>query len=77
MVLAGCSGNQGPLAWPEVMENIRNEFPDVRHLSTDKLYSWLEGPKRKSIILIDAREEEEFRISHISGAVNIPYKKDR
>ncbi len=71
----GCSGNQGPLTWPDIIKEIRNEFPDVRHLSTDELHSWLEGPKRESIILVDAREEEEFMISHISGAVNIPYKE--
>jgi rhodanese-related sulfurtransferase len=34
---------------------------------------WLSDIKRKSIFLIDARAKEEFQISHISGAKNIPY----
>ncbi len=66
--LAGYTGNQQSLAWPDILKEIRNEFPDVKHLSTDELHSWLENSKRKSTILVDAREEEEFRISHIPGA---------
>lgn len=30
---------------------------------------------KKSTIIIDLREEEEFRAEHIMGAINIPYEE--
>ncbi len=74
-MVSGCSNQETP-AWPEVIRDIRNRYPEVRQLRTDELYSWLKGPERKRIILIDAREKEEFQVSHISGAMNIPCNKD-
>lgn len=71
--MTGCSHNHEALTWPEVIRDIRNKYPDVKQLQTDELHSWLSGPKKKSIFLIDARAKEEFQISHISGAKNIPY----
>ncbi len=76
VTMSGCSHNQEALTWTEVIKNIRDKYPDVRQLQTDELYSWLTDPEREPIILIDAREKEEFRISHITGARNIPYKTD-
>jgi len=71
--MTGCSHNQEALTWPEVIRDIRNKYPDAKQLQTDELHSWLSGPQKKSIFLIDARAKEEFQISHISGAKNIPY----
>ncbi|MHC4268515.1 MAG: rhodanese-like domain-containing protein [Planctomycetota bacterium] len=75
VTMSGCSHDQEALTWPDVIRDIRNEFPDVKQLQTDELHSWLSNPKSKSIFLIDARAKEEFQISHISGAKNIPYNK--
>ncbi len=69
----GCSQNKETLTWAEVTRDIRNKFPDVKQLQTDELHSWLSGSISESIFLIDARAKEEFQISHISGARNIPY----
>ena len=74
--MSGCSFNQEALTWTEVLSDIRDKYPDVKQLGTDKLHSWLAGSKNGSIILIDARGMEEFRVSHISGSRNIPYDKD-
>ncbi len=71
----GCSHNQEALTWSEVIRDIRNKYPNVKQLKTDELHSWLSNPKSESIILIDARAKEEFQISHIPGAKNIPYNK--
>ena len=71
--MSGCSHNQETLTWSEVISDIRDKYPDVKQLRTDVLYSWLTDPKSKPTILIDARGMEEFRISHIKGARNIPY----
>lgn len=71
--MSGCSHNQETLTWVEVISDIRNKYPDVKQLQTAELQSWLSGPKKQSIFLIDARAKDEFQVSHISGAKNIPY----
>ncbi len=76
-IASGCSHNQEALTWSEVIRDIRNEYPDVKQLQTNELHSWLSGHKSESILLIDARAKEEFQISHISGAKNIPYNIKR
>ena len=74
--MTGCLHNQNVLTWVEVIRDVRNKYPDVRQLQTDELRSWLSGPNKKSIFLIDARAKKEFQISHISGAKNIPYRNE-
>ncbi|MBO1224132.1 MAG: rhodanese-like domain-containing protein [Candidatus Scalindua sediminis] len=74
--LVGCQDNQQDITWQEVIKNIRNKFPDVRHTSTDELYSWLADSKGGSVILVDARDKEEFQVSHIPGARHIPYNEN-
>ncbi len=75
-IISGCSHNQETLTWAEVISDIRDKYPNVKQLRTDELHSWLTDPKSESIILIDARGKEEFRVSYITGARNIPYDKD-
>jgi rhodanese-related sulfurtransferase len=74
--LIGCQDNKQGITWQEVIKNIRNEFPDVRHTSTDELNSWLADSRGGSVILVDARDKEEFQVSHIPGARNIPYNEN-
>lgn len=74
MGINGCSQNQETLTLIDVISEIRTKFPDVKQLRTDELHSWLSSSKRESLLLIDARAKEEFQVSHISGAENIPYK---
>ncbi len=76
VTMSGCSHNQETLTWTEVISDIRNKYPDVRQLRTDELHLWLTGSRNEPIILIDARGMEEFRVSHITGAMNIPYDRD-
>jgi rhodanese-related sulfurtransferase len=75
-ILIGCQDNQQNITWQEVIKNIRNEFPDVRHTPTDELNSWLTDSKGGPVILVDAREKEEFQVSHIPGARHIPYNEN-
>ncbi len=77
VTITGCSHNQEALTWSEVIRDIRNKYPDVIQLQTSELHSWLSDLKSDSILLIDARAKEEFQISHISGAKNIPYNIKR
>ncbi len=71
--MTGCSHNQETLTWVEVISDIRNRYPDVKQLQTAELQSWLTSPDNEPVILIDARSKEEFSVSHIPGAKNIPY----
>lgn len=76
VTMSGCSHNQEALTWTEVISDIRDKYPDVNQLRTDELHSWLTDPGSESIILIDARTKEEFRVSNITGAMNISYNTD-
>ena len=76
VTMSGCSRNQEALTWTEVISDIRDKYPDVKQLRTDELYSWLTAPDSEPIIIIDAREEKEFHVSNITGAMNIHYNKD-
>ena len=72
-IMTGCSHNQETLTWVEVISDIRNRYPDVKQLQTAELQSRLTNTDSEPVILIDARAKEEFHVSHISGAKNIPY----
>jgi rhodanese-related sulfurtransferase len=76
VTMSGCSRNQETLTWTEVISDIRDKYPDVKQLWTDELHSWLTAPDSEPIIIIDARAKEEFHVSNITGAMNIPYDKD-
>lgn len=54
-----------------IREVIRKKFPDVRQLPTHELARWLADTNRPAPLLADAREAEEFAVSHLSGARNL------
>lgn len=60
-------------AWSSTLRMIRGRFPDVAHISTDTLQAWLNRlPKREDLVLLDAREPEEYAVSHLHGAWPAP-----
>src|SRR5258705_7839257 len=56
--------------WHSLLAVIRKRFPSVRHISADDLASWLADPNRPAPLLIDARAENEFAISHLQNAIH-------
>ena len=53
--------------WAKTLDLVRETFPDVPQLSTQRLADLLgEGAQ---VVLLDARTNKEFRISHLRGAV--------
>jgi len=64
----------GKLRWMQSLdsasEHIKEEFKEVDHISTDTLASLL-GSERKKVLLVDAREPDEYAVSRIPGAVNL------
>ena len=65
---AGCGQSIG---WSAVEESIRSNYPDVRQLSTDSLAAWLENPSAAQPILLDVRQEKEYRVSHLQDAIQV------
>ena len=50
---------------------VRDRFPDVPHLTPRVLAAWLTDGTRPAPLLLDARSEEEFAVSHLAGAQRI------
>jgi rhodanese-related sulfurtransferase len=55
-------------SWNEIQRTIRNRFPDVRRISAGEFSAWLDDAGRVAPVLIDARKEEEFDVSHLPNA---------
>ncbi len=52
--------------WEETLRLVRETFPDVPQMSTERLATLLE--QGEDIVLLDSRGEEEFETSHLHGA---------
>ena len=57
-----------PADFAAMKREVRDRFPDVRQLSTADLAAWLADPQRPPPVLLDARTEKEFAVSHLRGA---------
>ena len=66
-VVVACSPATQRLDWATVDELIAEQFPDVAHITTKELADSLEMDR--SVVLLDAREPDEFAVSHLGGAV--------
>jgi rhodanese-related sulfurtransferase len=55
------------------MEKVRDlarlKVPDVKQLSTEALANWIADTNRVSPLLVDARSDTEFRVSHLPKAL--------
>ncbi len=52
--------------WHETIELVRDRFPDVKQMPTQKLARLLRSDT--DILLIDTREPDEYAVSHLQGA---------
>lgn len=57
--------------WDSVDAKIEREFPAVQSVSTDSLHSRYGESGAELPLIIDVRELDEYRISHLDGAVNL------
>ncbi len=62
-------GDEG--AFDEMKQIIRKRFPQVSQVSTAELAAWLQNKSRAQPILLDVRTAEEFRVSHLRGAIQV------
>ena len=56
--------------WDAIDDKIEKEFPEVAAISSEELQEQLAG-SAGAPLLIDVREKEEFRVSHLQQAFNI------
>lgn len=50
---------------------VRSEFPDVEQMSTGALEKELENDEEHLPLLLDVRSEDEYRVSHLPGAIRV------
>lgn len=53
---------------------MRESFPTVSQVSADTVAKWMDGDP--SLLLIDVRSNDEFTVSHLKGAINLPSSQD-
>ena len=68
-VSIGCAGGTTQLDWNEVDRLIQNDHPDVPSVTTAELADALADGRH--VVLLDAREAEEFAVSHLPGAQRV------
>lgn len=55
-----------------IKEMVRKRFPEVNQLPTRELAAWLADTNRPQPVILDVRQTEEFAVSHLAGARNVP-----
>jgi rhodanese-related sulfurtransferase len=70
-VLGGLLWDGSPLGGFVLRQAIRVKFREVRQVSPAELVTWMRDPHRPPPLLIDARADSSFRLSHIDGAVRL------
>lgn len=61
-----------PLELAEPIAKVRSLFPDVPHIGTDTVRRMTSAYRGADFQLVDVREPDEFAVSHIPGAINVP-----
>ncbi|XP_059147443.1 uncharacterized protein LOC131935122 [Physella acuta] len=56
------------------IQSLQMKFPSVKNISTAILAKWLKTPNERTVVILDARAQEEFDVSHLDGALRVDYK---
>ena len=77
-LISSCS-SKDKLNWQDIKSEIEDKYPEVEHIIVAKLMQYRN--EQRSFLLIDTRTEEEYKVSHIEGAVHkskvkLPEDKD-
>ena len=75
-LLMGCGCAAAPADLDSYRQRVRERYPTVRQISTAALAGWLSDSNRPPPMLLDAREEVEYRVSHLKDA-RLVRKADR
>ena len=64
-----------PIAFDAIRRITDHKFPSGKWVSGTELVRWRADPGRAQPVVLDARTEDEYGVSHLEGAVRIdPYK---
>jgi rhodanese-related sulfurtransferase len=64
-----------PVAFRALQWKLERRFPEVSWLTTEQLALWRRDPAKPQPVVLDARTEDEFRVSRLRGAVRVdPYR---
>ncbi len=64
-----------PVAFDVIRRITDRKFPEGRWVTVNELERWRADPARAQPVLLDARTEDEYAVSHLQGAVRIdPYR---
>jgi rhodanese-related sulfurtransferase len=64
-----------PIAFDAIRRITDHKFPNGKWLDGTELVRWRADPGRAQPVVLDARTEDEYAVSHLQGAVRIdPYK---
>jgi len=69
LVLIGLFWDGSPLGSLVLRQAVKAKFSSVRSVTPAELVAWRADPNRPPALLVDARPEAEFTMSHINGAV--------
>src|SRR3954452_6144674 len=58
-----------PIAFEALQRRTAARFPDVKWISTDDLGRWQSDPGQPQPVLLDARTQPEYAISHLEHAI--------
>lgn len=50
---------------------VRRDFPDVEQMPPEELRQELENDSTPAPVLLDVREEDEYAVSHLPGAIRV------
>lgn len=70
LAFTGCSPSADKLN--NIDNELQSSFPNIGHLSPEKLAQWKNVGK--DVLLIDVREDDEFAVSHLDEAIRISPK---
>jgi rhodanese-related sulfurtransferase len=64
-----------PLAFDVLQRLTDRKFPGGRWVEAAELVRWRSDPSRAQPVVLDARTEEEYAVSHLQGAIRVdPYR---
>jgi len=70
-VLIGLLWDGSPLGSFLVRQAVKAKFSSVRSVTPAELVAWKADPNRPPALLVDARPQAQFAMSHLDGAVRI------
>ncbi|MEM7429740.1 MAG: rhodanese-like domain-containing protein, partial [Pseudomonadota bacterium] len=68
LLSGGLSGTASAFSLEQVEQDVREDYPEIRHVTPE----FLEGQQSaESALIFDVREEDEYAVSHLPGAIRI------